>query len=275
MKIGISYKLKRREEILLRDKVEESGHEPIMVHEEETKFPKNYDLDVVLIRNTSYFNSLYISKLFESQGIPTINSFETILESGDKIFSTLKMEGNSKLPDWNVSFDEETAVDASEDLGYPMVMKPVFGSWGRMVSKVNDRNAAEAIVGHRKWMKNPLYSIYYNQDYVEKPDRDIRSYVIDGEYITAIYRENSDHWITNTARGGEATKCEDEEVKEASLEAWGAFGEGALAIDLFESDEGMIVNEVNPNMEFKNSQRVTGVDIAQKLVDYAIKEGKE
>ncbi len=275
MKVGISYTIKRKEEIMLRDKVEESGHEGVMIHDEETRFPKDYDLDVVLIRNASYFNTLYISRLFEEQGIPTINSFRTILESGDKLLSTLNLEGNSKIPDWNVAFDEDSAVDASEDLGYPMVMKPIFGSWGRMVSKVNDREAAEGIIGHRKWMKNPLYSIYYNQDYVEKPERDIRSYVIDGEYIAAIYRKNEDHWITNTSRGGEATDCSDEKVKEASLEAWESFGEGALAIDLFESDDSLLVNEVNPNMEFKNAQRVTGVDIAQKLVDYAIKEGKE
>lgn len=275
MRIGISYKIKRKEELILRDKVDESGHEPVMIHEGEIKFPKEYEVDVVLIRNASFFNSLYISKLFENQGIPTVNSFQTILEAGDKLFSTLKMSKNSKVPDWNVTFDEDSAVSASEELGYPMVMKPVFGSWGRMVSKINDKNAAEAVVGHRKWMKNPLYNIYYNQDYIEKPGRDIRSYVINGEYITAIFRKNSDHWITNTSQGGKATKCENDEVKEASLKAWESFGDGALAIDLFEDDDELIVNEVNPNMEFKNAQRVSGVDIAQKLVDYAIKEGKE
>ncbi len=274
MKIGISYTMKRKEELLIRDRIEESGHEAVMIHDKEVRFPSKHDIDVVLVRNASYFNLLYLSRLFEEEGIPTINPFEINLEAGDKLFSTQNLEGKVSLPDWNVTFDERSAVKAVEELGYPTVLKPVFGSWGRMVSKVNDEEAAEALMEHRKWMKNPLYKIYYNQDFVNKPNRDIRSYVIDGEYIGAIYRENLDHWITNTARGAKAINCEDEEVEEISLNTWEAFGKGALAIDLFESDEGLLVNEVNPNMEFRNAQRVTGIDIAQKLVDFAVRKGE-
>lgn len=132
-----------------------------------------------------------------------------------------------------------------------MVMKPVFGGWGRMVSKVEDKITAKRIIEHKKSMKNPLHKIYYNQEYIDKPDRDIRSYVIDGEFIAASYRNNSNHWITNAARDGKATKCNDEEVKDIFLEVWKAFGEKALAIDILEIEDGLLVNEVNLNMEFK------------------------
>ncbi len=274
MKIGVTYSIKRKEEKMLKNRIKDSDHKPIMIHEEELKLPANYNLDVVLIRNVSYFNSIYISRLFEEQDIPAINSSKTILEAGDKLFANLNLDKNLETPEWNVAFDENTAVEASQDLSYPMVMKPVFGSWGRMVSKVEDKTTAKGIIEHRKSMKNPLHKIYYNQEYIDKPDRDIRSYVVDGEFIAASYRNNSDHWITNAARDGKATECNDEDVKDISLEAWEAFGEGALAIDIFETEDGLLVNEVNPNMEFKATQKATGIDIASELIEFAIREGE-
>ncbi len=268
MKIGITYTIMRQEEKMLRDRAKEHG-EVVMLHDSETVFPEGFDLDVVIIRNVSHFKALYMAKLFEEAGIPTVNPFDIVLEAGDKLFATLKLSKKVPVPKWSAAFDKDSAIKAMERLGYPVVMKPVFGSWGRMVSKINDIDAAEAVVEHRNWMGNPLYKVYYIQEYIEKPGRDIRSHVIGGEFVTAIYRY-SDHWVTNTARGGKAVPCNDEEVKEISIKAWEAFGEGALAIDIFESDRGLLVNEVNPAMEFKNVVRVTGVDVAKKIVEYAL-----
>ncbi|WP_461863116.1 lysine biosynthesis protein LysX [Thermococcus sp.] len=268
MKIGITYTIMRQEEKMLRDRAKEHG-EVVMLHDSETVFPEDFDLDVVIMRNVSHFKALYMAKLFEEAGIPTVNPFDIVLEAGDKLFATLKLSKKVPVPKWSAAFDKDSAIKAMERLGYPVVMKPVFGSWGRMVSKINDIDAAEAVVEHRNWMGNPLYKVYYIQEYIEKPGRDIRSHVIGGEFVTAIYRY-SDHWVTNTARGGKAVPCNDEEVKEISIKAWEAFGEGALAIDIFESDRGLLVNEVNPAMEFKNVVRVTGVDVAKKIVEYAL-----
>lgn len=196
-----------------------------------------------------------------------------MLEAGDKVFSTLKLSKKVPVPRWGVSFSENSAKKIAEELGYPIVSKPVFGSWGRLLAKINDKDSLEGLLEHKKWMKNPLYNIHYFQEFIQKPGRDIRSYVIGGEFITAIYRY-SDHWITNTARGGRAEPCDNSEVEEISIKAWEAFGDGALAIDIFESPNGLLVNEVNPNMEFKNATRVTGVNIAEKLVEYAVEVAK-
>lgn len=272
MKIGITYTVLRREEMAIKERAGEYG-EVLMLHEDELKFPSGYDLDVVIIRNVGHFKALYLARLFESEGVPTVNPFGLILEAGDKLFASLKLSKRVPVPEWRAALSEKGAKEVAGELGYPLVTKPVFGSWGRLLAKVNDEDALEAVLEHRKWMKNPLYGIHYLQEFVEKPGRDIRSYVIGGEFVTAIYRY-SDHWITNTARGGRAEPCEDEEVKELSLKAWEAFGEGALAIDIFESEKGLLVNEVNPNMEFKNAARVTGVDIARKLVEYAVEVAK-
>ena len=155
-------------------------------------------------------------------------------------------------PASRVAFTEDSAIEAIEQLGYPVVLKPAVGSWGRLLSKVNDRDAAESILEHKTVLGSYHHSIFYIQDYVEKAGRDIRSFVIGDDCIAAIYR-TSEHWITNTARGAIASRCEvTAEIADISLRAAKACGGGVVAVDLFESSSGYLVNEVNYTMEFKN-----------------------
>ena len=151
-----------------------------------------------------------------------------------------------------------------------MVLKPAVGSWGRLLSKINDRDAAETVLEHKTVLGSYHHSIFYIQQYIEKQGRDIRSFVVGDDCIAAIYR-SSDHWITNTARGAVASKCEiTAEIAEISLAAAKAVGGGIVAVDLFESDAGLLVNEVNYTMEFRNSIDTTGVDIPQVVANYVI-----
>ncbi|AAL80333.1 ribosomal protein s6 modification protein [Pyrococcus furiosus DSM 3638] len=272
MKIGITFTILRKEELMFKNKAKEFG-EVVMINDREVVFPGRYDVDVVIIRDISHFKALYISKLFEEAGVPVVNPHWVIYEAGDKLLATLRLEKKVPVPRWAVAFDKDSAIRATKELGYPVVVKPVFGSWGRLVAKIQDEFSAEGIFEHREWMGNPLNKIYYIQKYVEKPGRDIRAIVIGGEFITAIYRY-SDHWITNAARGAKAEPCNDEEVMDIAVKAWEAFGEGALAIDIFESPEGLLVNEVNPIMEFKLAYETTNADIPGKLVEYAVNYAK-
>jgi [lysine-biosynthesis-protein LysW]--L-2-aminoadipate ligase len=149
------------------------------------------------------------------------------------------------------------------------------GSWGRLISKINDREAAETVLEHKKILGSYHHSIFYVQEYVDKPQRDIRTFVVGDETICGIYRA-SEHWITNTARGGEASNCPiTPELDALSVAAAKAVGGGVVAIDIFESpDRGLLVNEVNYTMEFRNSIDTTGVDIPMKIVDYVLRVGK-
>jgi [lysine-biosynthesis-protein LysW]---L-2-aminoadipate ligase len=174
-----------------------------------------------------------------------------------------------------IAFTPESAMEAIEELGYPAVLKPAVGSWGRLLSLVSDRYAAEAILEHKEILGSYHHSIFYVQEYVPKPDRDIRSFVVGDECICAIYRY-SGHWITNTARGGRAENCPlTDEIVDISQRAARAVGSGVLAIDLLESDRGLLVNEVNYTMEFRNSIDTTGVNIPARVVDYAIQVAEE
>jgi [lysine-biosynthesis-protein LysW]--L-2-aminoadipate ligase len=177
-------------------------------------------------------------------------------------------------PQVNVAFTQESAIQAIESMGYPVVIKPAVGSWGRLISKVNDRDAAEALLEHKTILGSYHHSIFYIQKYIQKKGRDIRSFVVGDKCIAAIYR-SSDHWITNTSRGALASNCPlSDELCRISLQAANAVGGGILAIDIFESEQGLLVNEVNYTMEFRNSIEPTGINIPASIVEYVISQAR-
>ncbi len=236
----------------------------------------NYPFDVVLERSIQHSRALYMLKIFNDAGVPTVNPHQTAVTCGDKFLTTQALiHAGVPTPRTLLAFTPESAIKAIEQLGYPVVLKPVVGSWGRMVSKVNDRDAAEAILEHRDVLGSYQHAIFYVQEYIDKPGRDIRSFVIGDECIGAIYRTSA-HWITNTARGGVASKCElTPEITDLSVKAAHAIGGGVVAIDLLETPDGrLLVNEVNYTMEFRNSIETTGVDIPARIIDYVIAVAK-
>jgi [lysine-biosynthesis-protein LysW]--L-2-aminoadipate ligase len=172
-------------------------------------------------------------------------------------------------PRTTVALTPEAALAALDDFGYPAVLKPVTGSWGRLLAKVNDREAAEAILEHKDVLGSPVHSVIYIQEYIDKPGRDIRVNVMGDRVINAIYRY-SQHWITNTARGAVAEPCElTPELVELSVKAAHAVGGGVLAVDLLERPDGsLVVTEINHTMEFYRTVMATGVDVAEALVEY-------
>jgi len=173
------------------------------------------------------------------------------------------------------AFTPEAALAAIETFGYPVVLKPVVGSWGRLLAKINDRDAAEAVLEHKATLGSVQHSVFYIQEYIEKPGRDIRAIVIGDRVLTAMYRK-SEHWITNTARGGEGELCPiTPEIESLCLGAAKAVGGGVLAVDLIEhSERGYLVNEINHTMEFHTMQPVSGIDIADEIVNYVMEVAK-
>lgn len=277
MRIGLLHSLIRKDEKLLIEAFKKAGVPLVMVDDRklvlDLKTPP--PVDVLLERSINHSRAMHALRLFESVGVRCVNSSEVARVCGDKLLtSTALKEHGVAQPEVRVAFTEESAIAAIEELGYPVVLKPAVGSWGRLLSKINDRDAAETVLEHKAILGSYHHSIFYIQEYVEKQGRDIRSFVVGDECIAAIYR-SSEHWITNTARGAVATRCEvTPELAEISLAAAKAVGGGVVAIDLFETKDGWMVNEVNYTMEFKNSIDTTGVDIPGKVVSYVLAESK-
>ena len=280
-KIGFLYSRMRVEEKLLVEELQSRpGVEVVLINDDEEFFDigkNSYDIDALFERSISYTRGLYISRIFEAYGVPVVNSSEIAGRCGDKyVTSQVLVQAGIPTPRVLMAFSEDAALKATAEIGYPCVMKPVIGSWGRLLAKVDNSESAEAFIEHKALLGGVNHQIFYIQKYIEKPGRDIRAFCIGEEAVCAIYR-SSEKWITNTARGGLATNCPlTPEINDLVTRTARAIGLGLLAIDIFETPHGaaLEVNEVNHTMEFRNSIQNTGVNIPKRMIDYVLAAAK-
>jgi [lysine-biosynthesis-protein LysW]---L-2-aminoadipate ligase len=277
-RVGFLYTRLRAEEKYLLDELEKQpAVEVVRINDGDTFFDIQQlpaAVDVLFERSISYSRGLYISRIFEAHGVPVVNPSAVAERCGDKyVTSQLLARAGIPTPRVLMAFDEESALGAIEALGYPCVLKPVVGSWGRLLAKVENREMAEALIEHKATL-GVQHPVFYIQEYINKPGRDIRAFVVGEECICAIYR-SSENWITNTARGGVATNCPvTAEIADLCRRAAQAVGGGLLALDLFETENGLTINEINHTMEFRNSITTTGVNIPQRMVAYALAQAR-
>jgi [lysine-biosynthesis-protein LysW]--L-2-aminoadipate ligase len=268
----------RPEERMLIDSSRRKGIK-LILHKSEDFFCDALELfdrqefqNVVLQRSISYFRSLHLTALLENRGITVINSSDIASMCGNKLITTLVLAREKiAAPKTYIAFNVDSALKLLSRIGYPAIIKPIIGSWGRLVAPLKDPESARAILEDRANMF-PMYQVYYIQEMVQRPPRDIRCFVIGNEVIAAIYRYSvSDEWRTNTARGGKVENCEiTSELEDLSLRTAKAFGDGIFGVDLMESPDGLLVNEINYTTEFRNSVSATGVDIPGLILDYAL-----
>jgi [lysine-biosynthesis-protein LysW]---L-2-aminoadipate ligase len=279
MSVGVLCSRVRVEEKALFEVLRRRGVVFERLDEDAVQLPIGGDLpayDVVLDRSIHHGRSLYALSLLNAGGVKTVNSAAVAQICGDKILTSAALAAAElPIPRTVVTFSRDAALAAIEAMGYPVVLKPMVGSWGRLLAKINDRDAAEAVLEHKETLGSYQHGIFYIQEYVAKPQRDIRAIVIGEETIGAIYR-SADHWITNTARTGQARPCPlTPEIDQLARRAATAVGGGALAVDLLEHADGLLVNEINYTMEFRGFVEATGIDVADRLVDFVLQVGAE
>jgi [lysine-biosynthesis-protein LysW]--L-2-aminoadipate ligase len=277
IKLGVLYSRLRVEEKKIFTALEARGLDYERIDDRRISFdldnPEDWlNYDAVLERSISFARGLYALRVLNAWGVPTVNTARVAEICGDKVATSAALaEANVPQPRSEVAFTPQSALEAIETLGYPVVLKPVVGSWGRLLAKINDRDAAEALLEHKATLGSYQHSIFYIQEYVQKPGRDIRAFVIGNRAICAMYR-SSEHWITNTARGGEGEVCPiTSEIDDLCSRAAHAVGGGVLAVDLIEHPQrGLLVNEINHTMEFNTLLPTTGIDIPAMIVDYLL-----
>lgn len=281
MRVALLYSRIRVEERMLIEALERRGVE----HEALDVRTLRFDLDdpspwrrfdVALERCVSQTQALAAVRTLESFGVPCVNPAPVIDACGDKLTTSLLLaRAGVPSPRTRVAVDPESALEAIEEMGYPVVLKPTVGSWGRLLARVHDRDAAEAILEHKATLGSVQHGVFYIQEYVRKPDRDLRVFMVGDEAICGIVR-TSQHWITNTARGGHAAVLDlTPEIRRVCAAASRALGGGVLAVDLLECPErGLLVSEVNHTMEFRNSVEPTGVDIPGRIVEHVLEVGR-
>ncbi|WP_247010427.1 lysine biosynthesis protein LysX [Halorientalis litorea] len=290
MNIGILYSRIRKDEKLLLSELRDRGHEVTKIDVRRQQFgltdpPAAFaDVDLVVDRCLATSRSIYATQFVEAYGIPVVNSPETAQVCADKAKNSLALAGAGvPTPETTVAFTKDAALEAIEAFGYPCVLKPVVGSWGRLMAKIDNRNAAEAILEHKETLGHYEHKVFYVQEYVEKGGEDIRVLATDGTPVAAMVR-SSDHWITNAAKGAETDEFGlDEEARELVERASTAVGGGLLGVDLMETEDvpdgesgssqtesgpRYTVHEVNHTVEFKALNDASDVDVPARVVDW-------
>ena len=262
----------RTEEKLLKEAAERLGIPCELQNVSDTVFgggPFCPADDVVLARCVSHNQNEGVAQMLETQGITVVNSSRVMGICGNKLTTSAVLErAGVPQPKFLAAFTPEGALEAVESLGYPAVCKPISGSWGRLLAKITDRESAEAIFEHKS-MLGAIHNTFYIQEFVDKGSFDVRAFVVDGEPLCAIAR-TSEHWITNTARGGSASNLPlDDETASILRSVHAAIGGEFLAVDLFKTNGRWVVNEVNDGGEFRNSIAPTGKDIPGAVVEAA------
>ncbi|MFF3482655.1 RimK family alpha-L-glutamate ligase [Streptomyces sp. NPDC002701] len=225
-----------------------------------------------LTREIGHTRNLYATRLLEHAGLRVVNSSAILSVCGDKLLTTLELEkAGLPVPRWMTTVTPQGALPVMADFGYPAVIKPVIGSWGRLMARVDGHDAAEAVLEHREALPGPVSQITYVQEYIDKPGREIKAYVMGGETVGVIYK-SSDEWRTNTKRGGVPSVCTpDDELRKLLAATAEAIGDGVLGIDVLEDRSGAYyVNEVNHTPEFHGAVEVLGTDLVGRYVDHVL-----
>ena len=282
-KICIVFDRLRTEEKLLQKKAEELGYETSMIDAKITSFdtdskPENFDFgDVVLERCVSYYRGLHFTACLEFLDIPVINKFDVANTCGNKMITSMLLKKNNiPTPKTYFSFSAETALENFENIGYPLVIKPIIGSWGRSVMPIKDKDTAEAVIENRQVTDGPQDRIYYLQEMIDRPPRDIRVITVGDQAVSAMYRKSSGGFKTNIALGADPELCQiTKEMEDLCEKTSKAVGGGILGIDLMEDKKrGLVVHEVNNTVEFKGLVKVSEKNIPKEMIDYAVRNIK-
>ena len=278
-KVCIVFDRLRAEEKMLQKEASELGHDALMLDAKITQIntdskKEDYNFgDVVLERCVSYFRGLHFTASLEFMDIPVLNKFEVANICGNKMFMTLLLKKNNiPTPKTYFSFSSESAAENLEKVGFPLVIKPVIGSWGRGVMPLKDKDTMEAVFEIRDITDSPHDRIYYLQELIKRPPRDIRVITVGDEPIAAMYRKSSGGFKTNIALGADPELCEiTKEMEDMAVKASKAMGGGILGIDMMEDDErGLVVHEVNNTVEFKGLAKVAERNIPKEMVEFAL-----
>ncbi|MQA94597.1 MAG: lysine biosynthesis protein LysX [Streptosporangiales bacterium] len=230
------------------------------------------EYSAALLREIAHTRALYAALLLQALGVPAVNSAEVIETCGDKLRTSLALRrAGLPTPRTAVALTPEAGLAAAGEIGYPVVIKPLTGSWGRLLAVARDRATAEAIFEHRAALPTPQQRIAFVQELIHGPGRDIRVIVCGDTVVAASYRYG-DGVRANVALGGRSEPCPlTPELRGLAQAAAAAVGGGVLGVDLIEGPDGPLVLEVNHTVEFRGLQQAHGgsVDVAGAIAAHA------
>lgn len=281
MRLGIAYDLLRWEE---NDIINEARNRqikitPIYLKDFSVSVDGGWslDADAIIQRGVSHSRAYTSTILFETRSLFVVNPSRVLEVCENKLYTTaILTRNNIPTPKTGIAYNRDEAVKLAEKIGYPVVIKPIGGSWGRMVAKAEDEDSLKSLLEYQEYSNTMFKNVFYIQEYIRKPNRDIRIFVIGDEVPVGIYRINEKNWKTNTALGARAEPLKiDDKLIDLSLKVKESIGGLFLGIDIFEDPlRGYLVDEVNGVPEYKNTVRVTGFNVSGKLLEKIVEATK-
>ncbi|MDT0318491.1 RimK family alpha-L-glutamate ligase [Streptomyces millisiae] len=227
---------------------------------------------LVVVRNLSHAEGAAVARRLEHAGVPTLNTSTAIDVCNDKGLQALLFARHGiPHPVSHHAFSFDQVRETAAEVGHPVVVKPVSGSWGRGVTLLPDRDSVEAWIGGRESVDatGRAFPVLL-QEYVAKPGHDLRVVVVGRTPVVAIERASGD-WRTNTHLGARVTRTDvTTEISRLCRRTVEVLGDGFYGVDLLRdtADGRLKVLEVNANPEFARSSAVHGVPIADHLADH-------
>lgn len=227
------------------------------------------EADAAVVRPVSMYRAAYSAGAYESSGAFTVNTAEAIILSGDKALTYARLAARHiPVPPTFYAATPEAALEAAKETGYPVVVKPAVGSWGRLVARAATPGKLEQVARLRQHLPCSPQKAMLIQPLLETNASDIRCIVVAGEPLGCMRRtaQRPGEWRSNVALGARVEPLKpSREIEELAARAADAVNGYFVSIDIFETREGYLVNEVNGVPEFKGFIRATGIDPAQAL----------
>jgi [lysine-biosynthesis-protein LysW]---L-2-aminoadipate ligase len=278
-KLGILYTQLREDEKALVTAARKIGVEPVLINTDELIFDLQEGsviapvaVDVVIERTLDHFVALYSLTMLEKAGVKTVNSADVARTCGDKLLTTIAFnEHNVPTPRTQISFSSLAAFQSLEELNYPVMIKPLTGDKGSLVARLNDYDAAKAVIEHKMSLGQYDQTIFYLQEFLQnRPGRDIRAFVIGQKVVKAVYLISNKATSTNSPNMT-AVNCKiTPEIEEVALAAAQAVGGGVLGVDIIEDGDSLKAIEVDYTIEL--SRLGIANELAPQIIQYALEQ---
>ncbi len=233
------------------------------------------DFDAFMLRDIGFsitieqfLRRITVFKHIEMMGIPVVNPVEGLILARNKYLSLLMLSRNGiPVPKTAVVEDPYVAYRFAQSWG-SVVIKPIVGSMGFGALKLEDPDVAFVVARTLAQLGQPIYV----QQYVEKPNRDIRVFVVGSQVIAAYYRVQQGSWKTNIAQGARAVPMNrmDSELSEIAIKSCKILGLHYAGVDIAETKDGYVVLEVNASPGWKGLTIATGINPAVHIAKYVI-----
>lgn len=274
MRLGVLYSRVRTDEKRLMAEAAVRGVEVVSIDNTVLHFDldrNHLEVDVLLERCVDHHRADYALKIAEDWGIPTVNRHTVVETYGNKLLTAMAfMADGVTTPEVRVAFTPESALAAMEEIGYPVVMKPIEGPPGQLISRIQDKYTADTVLEHKNILGAYHHSIFFIQKYIEKPGHDIRAFVV-GDRTVAALSVLTNHWISPIEEGGlVAAYPVTDELNEVAIRAARAVGGGVLAVDLIQTKDEWLTLEINQPTGLTEAAAMTGVNVPGLIIDYVI-----